>query len=262
MDYPVSKENGEYKLKDEVAKLVPAQDEAKADSKSNAKAVAEELNSDESSDDSLDDLFDDDDSDIHSESDLSDFEDESDEDSKDESDEDSDDEVEDTPKKAQVGKKREAGSSIKTPAPEKKAKLVTPSGEKKTDVKKGSGHTATPHPSKQAVKTPAMDKQKQVPEDESDEDSNDEVEDTPKKAQVGKKREVGSSIKTPAPEKKAKLVTPSGGKKRDVKKGSGHTATPHPSKQAVKTLAMDKQKQVPKSGGSVSCKFCNKDLQL
>ncbi|KAK1309642.1 Histone deacetylase HDT2 [Acorus calamus] len=129
MDYPVSKENGEDKLKDEVAKLVPVQDEAKADSKSTAKAVAEELKSNESSDDSQDDLLDDDDFDIHSESDKSD--------SEDESDEDSDDEVEDTPKKAQVGKKREVGSSIKTPAPEKKAKL--------------------------AVKIPAMDKQKQVP---------------------------------------------------------------------------------------------------
>ncbi|KAK1301196.1 Histone deacetylase HDT2 [Acorus calamus] len=131
MDYPVSKEND--KLKDEVATLVPVQDEAKADLKSNAKAVAEELKSDESYDDSLDDPFFDDDFDIHSE--------------------------------AQVGKKREVGSSITTHAPEKKAKLVTPSGGKKTgaDVKEGSGHTATLHPPKQAAKIPAMDKQKQVP---------------------------------------------------------------------------------------------------
>ncbi|KAA8544193.1 hypothetical protein F0562_022171 [Nyssa sinensis] len=64
--------------------------------------------------------------------------------------EDSDDE--ETPKKADQGKKRPTESATKTPVPAKKAKLVTP---QKTDGKKGGAHTATPHPSKQAGKTPA-----------------------------------------------------------------------------------------------------------
>lgn len=95
--------------------------------------------------------------------------------------------------------------------------------------------------------------------DEEDEDSSDEEdEDAPKNVKQGKKRPVESATKTPAPEKKAKLVTPqkSGG---DGKKGSNaHTATPHPSKQAGKAKADKAKPQTPKSGGPIACKSCSK----
>ncbi|MCD9561333.1 Histone deacetylase hdt1 [Datura stramonium] len=68
----------------------------------------------------------------------------SDEDQSDESDE-------ETPKKAEPSKKRPADSAVKTPVPDKKTKFTTP---QKTDGKKGAVHVATPHPSKQAGKTP------------------------------------------------------------------------------------------------------------
>ncbi|KAG6512966.1 hypothetical protein ZIOFF_031105 [Zingiber officinale] len=63
----------------------------------------------------------------------------------------------------EVGNKRPANSSSKTPVPEKKAKLVSSGGNQKSgaDGKKG-GHIATPYPAKQG-KTPAnsVDKLKQ-----------------------------------------------------------------------------------------------------
>ncbi|XP_055808952.1 histone deacetylase HDT1-like [Solanum dulcamara] len=67
------------------------------------------------------------------------------------SDEDQSDESEETPKKAEPSKKRPADSAAKTPVPDKKTKFTTP---QKTDGKKGAVHVATPHPSKQAGKTP------------------------------------------------------------------------------------------------------------
>ncbi|KAJ0976310.1 hypothetical protein J5N97_018275 [Dioscorea zingiberensis] len=99
-------------------------------------------------------------------------------------------------------------------------------------------------------------------DDEDDEDNSDEEdEETPNKVESGKKRLPESASKTPAPAKKAKLVSPAGGQKTggDGKKG-GHTATPHPAKQVGKTPASgDKSKQqTPKSAGSVACKSCSK----
>ncbi|GAB2300680.1 hypothetical protein Dimus_034716 [Dionaea muscipula] len=92
-------------------------------------------------------------------------------------------------------------------------------------------------------------------DDDSDEDEEME-EDTPKKADLGKKRHVEAAAKTPASNKKAKLVTP---QKTDGKKASGHVATPHPSKQAGKATAdKPKQQQTPKSGGSFTCGSCSK----
>ncbi|NP_001312463.1 histone deacetylase HDT1-like [Nicotiana tabacum] len=93
-------------------------------------------------------------------------------------------------------------------------------------------------------------------EDESDgDDESDEgEEETPKKAEPGKKRKADSATKTPVPDKKAKFVTP---QKTDGKKGSGHVATPHPSKQAGKSPA-NKNQQTPKSGGAHLCKTCNR----
>ncbi|XP_042379725.1 histone deacetylase HDT2-like [Zingiber officinale] len=85
------------------------------------------------------------------------------EDGSDDEDESSEEEEEATPKKVEVGNKRPANSSSKTPDPEKKAKLVSSGGNQKpgADGKKG-GHIATPYPAKQG-KTPAnsVDKSKQ-----------------------------------------------------------------------------------------------------
>lgn len=96
-------------------------------------------------------------------------------------------------------------------------------------------------------------------DDDEDSDKEDD-EETPKKAELGKKRTNESAVKTPVPAKKAKgPVSP----KSEGKKG-GHTATPHPAKNAGKTPATgDKSKgqQTPKSGGKsggISCKSCSK----
>ncbi|XP_043724567.1 histone deacetylase HDT1-like [Telopea speciosissima] len=97
-------------------------------------------------------------------------------------------------------------------------------------------------------------------EDDESSDEDDEETPTPKKVEQGKKRPLDSVAKTPASDKKAKLVTP---QKTDGKKGGGHTATPHPNKQAAKTPASnDKSKgqQTPKSGGQFSCKPCSKSF--
>lgn len=83
--------------------------------------------------------------------DASDDSDSEDEDDTDEED-DEEEEEQETPKKAELGKKKRPTESVsKTPVPAKKAKLDTP---QKTDGKKGGGHIATPHPAKQAGKTP------------------------------------------------------------------------------------------------------------
>ncbi|KAG6678934.1 hypothetical protein I3842_14G106500 [Carya illinoinensis] len=89
-------------------------------------------------------------------------------------------------------------------------------------------------------------------------DESDEDEETPKKAELGKKRPSDSATKTPVPAKKAKSATP---QKTDGKKGV-HTATPHPSKKAGKTPAISDQSkaQTPKSGGQYSCKSCSKSF--
>ncbi|KAM1184304.1 hypothetical protein TB2_013430 [Malus domestica] len=99
--------------------------------------------------------------------------------------------------------------------------------------------------------------------DESDDDSDsdddsEEDEETPKKADVGKKRPAESS-KTPANDKKPKFVTP---EKIGSRKGSVHTATPHPSKQTGKKPATSDQskQQAPKSSGAFHCQPCNRSF--
>ncbi|KAH6762243.1 hypothetical protein C2S52_019676 [Perilla frutescens var. hirtella] len=62
--------------------------------------------------------------------------------------------------KVEPSKKRASESATKTPVQDKKAK-VTP---QKTDGKKVSGHVATPHPAKQAGKTPANKPNQQTPQ--------------------------------------------------------------------------------------------------
>ncbi|KAL1549337.1 Histone deacetylase hdt1, variant 2 [Salvia divinorum] len=96
-------------------------------------------------DDTSDDMMSEDDDEDDSEDDASDESDESDE---------------ETPKKAESSKKRAAESVTKTPVQDKKAKL-TP---QKTDGKKVSGHVATPHPAKQAGKTPGNKPNQQTPQ--------------------------------------------------------------------------------------------------
>ncbi|CAO2824093.1 unnamed protein product [Amaranthus hypochondriacus] len=98
-------------------------------------------------------------------------------------------------------------------------------------------------------------------DEDEDEDEDDEEEDsgeeTPIKVQV-KKRPVGSTSKTPVPEKKAKFSTPQG--KAEGKKVSGHVATPHPAKHAGKIPAnADKtNKQTPSK--AFTCSSCNKSF--
>ncbi|GER45394.1 histone deacetylase HDT1 [Striga asiatica] len=95
-------------------------------------------------------------------------------------------------------------------------------------------------------------------DDSQDEDDSDESgesdEETPKKAEPSKKRPSESATKTPVQSKKAK-ATP---QKTDGKKAGGHVATPHPAKQAGKTPANKPNQQTTKSGGSHSCKSCNR----
>ncbi|XP_061340277.1 histone deacetylase HDT1 isoform X1 [Gastrolobium bilobum] len=97
-------------------------------------------------------------------------------------------------------------------------------------------------------------------EDDSDNDEESDDEETPKKAEVSNKRVLDSSKKTPVPVKKAKFVTP---QKTDGKNG-GHVATPHPSKQAGKATANNREPvklQTPKSVGDYSCKPCNRSFK-
>ncbi|KAA8550229.1 hypothetical protein F0562_001913 [Nyssa sinensis] len=148
-DLPVlPTENG--KLEPKVEKVKPATNKgntAKPASSAKPKVTLVEPKKDDESgddDDEEDDSDDEEDSDDVDEDMLHATDDSSD-------DEESDDEDEETPKKPDQGKKRPTESATKTPVPAKKAKLATP---QKTDGKKGGGHTATPHPSKKAEKTP------------------------------------------------------------------------------------------------------------
>ncbi|KAJ0083860.1 hypothetical protein Patl1_30498 [Pistacia atlantica] len=141
----IAAENGKGGLKVEKAKAPVKANAGKPEIsvKPSKATIKPEENDDSDSDDSMDDGVEDDSDEI------SDDEEGSDEDEDDSEDEDSD-EDEETPKKAVAGKKRPTESATKTPVPAKKAKApATP----QTDGKKGV-HVATPHPSKQAGKTP------------------------------------------------------------------------------------------------------------
>ncbi|KAE9461317.1 hypothetical protein C3L33_06768, partial [Rhododendron williamsianum] len=96
-----------------------------------------------------------------------------------------------------------------------------------------------------------------IGDSDDEDDSEDEDEETPQKAVSGQKRPIKSATKTPVAAKKAKSDTP---QKTDGKKGGGHTATPHPSKNQGKTAANSNKsnEKTPKSGGKISCKSCTK----
>ena len=97
--------------------------------------------------------------------------------------------------------------------------------------------------------------------EDEDEDSEEEHEQTPNKVDGSKKRAAESS-KTPV-QKKAKFVTP---EKIGGKQGAVHTATPYPSKQALKkpTSSDQAKQQSSKSSGSgeFRCNPCNRYLSV
>ncbi|THU68728.1 hypothetical protein C4D60_Mb08t06920 [Musa balbisiana] len=147
--------NGKSEVKDEKPKLSGGKPNAqKSDATVNKpKPKIEEPKEDEKQkiNEDTDDEEDDDDESEEDESgddeDMLDGEDDSDEEDEDDS---SDDEEEATPKQVEIGKKRPAGSALKTPGQEKKAKLISPAGNQKTGGGgKKTGHIATPYPAKQ-----------------------------------------------------------------------------------------------------------------
>ncbi|KAL0316138.1 UNVERIFIED_CONTAM: Histone deacetylase HDT1 [Sesamum radiatum] len=101
-------------------------------------------------------------------------------------------------------------------------------------------------------------------EDESDDESDESNKKTPKKVETSKKRPVESATKTPVPTKRQKrlpkkqVISCSETILSDGKKSGGHVDTPYPAKQAAKTAANKPNQQTPKSGGSHSCKSCNR----
>ncbi|KAK1322813.1 Histone deacetylase HDT2 [Acorus calamus] len=143
---------------------------------------------------------------------------------------------------------------------DKVPKLVPAKDEAKVDSKSNSG-IVSDDDSEDDDMSEDDESDSETESDGSDDEEGSDDEDASDSDEVesSKKRAAESATKTPVPEKKAKLVTPSKGEKTgaDGKKG-GHIATPHPSKQAAKTPATDKQKQTPKSAGSVACKSCSK----
>ncbi|URE26452.1 Histone deacetylase [Musa troglodytarum] len=154
---------GKSEVKDEKPKLFGGKPNAqKSDATVNKpKPKIEEPKEDEKQKTNEDEDEDDDDDDDDDESeedesgddeDMLDGEDDSNEEDEDDS---SDDEEEATPKQVETGKKRPAGSALKTPGQEKKAKLISPAGNQKTGGGgKKTGHIATPYPAKKG-KSPA-----------------------------------------------------------------------------------------------------------
>ncbi|KAL6133545.1 hypothetical protein ACLB2K_065780 [Fragaria x ananassa] len=132
--------------------LEEAKNEIKSDQKDSS---SDDDDDDDDDDESEDEEFDqvksvEDGSEDDDQSSDDDDDDDDDSDDEDDEDDDSEEEHEETPNKVE-GSNKHAAESSKTPV-QKKAKFVTP---EKTGGKKGAVHTATPYPSKQAVKKPA-----------------------------------------------------------------------------------------------------------
>ncbi|CAL5436225.1 unnamed protein product [Camellia sinensis] len=187
-----------------------------------------------------------------------------DEDVEDEFDEDDSSEDEDIRRLiTENGKDESKGEEAKPAASKgKAAKLpkVTVVEPKKDDDSDEDDDTDDDDEDVDKVMMDASDDSDSEDEDDTDEEDDEEEEDeeTPKKAELSKKKRPTESVsKTPVPAKKAKLDTP---QKTDGKKGGGHTATPHPAKQAGKTPnSSEKSKEkTPKSDSKVSCKSCSK----
>ncbi|THU68195.1 hypothetical protein C4D60_Mb08t01360 [Musa balbisiana] len=158
--------NGKTNVKDEqpkstagkpnvsAAKVKPKVDELKKADKQKANKEDDEDEEESEEDESDDD------------EDTAKAEAEDDSDSEDEDEDESSDEDEATFKKAEPSNKRPAGSALKTPVSEKKAKLRVSQGpggsQKKGGVGKKDGQPATPNAAKRSGKTPATnDKSKQ-----------------------------------------------------------------------------------------------------
>ncbi|XP_062003800.1 histone deacetylase HDT1 isoform X1 [Rosa rugosa] len=105
--------------------------------------------------------------------------------------------------------------------------------------------------------------------EDEDDDSEEENEETPNKSDSltmelfkvdGSNKRAAESSKTPV-QKKAKFVTP---EKTSGKKGAVHTATPYPSKQALKKPANTDQTKLQSSkssgGGAFRCDPCNRSF--
>ncbi|WVZ90395.1 hypothetical protein U9M48_036701 [Paspalum notatum var. saurae] len=146
LNVPVLKENGKAEVKTDAAA-------------SKSSAVAKDIEKKSKDDDDSDeDETDDSDEDEGLSPEEGDDDETSDEEDSSEDDEDSDEDEEEqtpTPKKPEAGKKRAAENALKTPLSDKKAKAATPSGQKTGGKKGAAPHVATPHPAKQAGKTPA-----------------------------------------------------------------------------------------------------------
>lgn len=187
-----------------------------------------------------------------------------DEDVEDEFDEDDSSEDEDIRRLITDNGKNESKGEEAKPAESKgkAAKLpkVTVVEPKKDDDSDEDDDTDDDDEDVEKVMMDASDDSDSEDEDDTDEEDGEEEEDeeTPKKAELGKKKRPTESVsKTPVPAKKAKLDTP---QKTDGKKGGGHTATPHPAKQAGKTpnTSGKSKEKTPKSDSKVSCKSCSK----
>ncbi|CAL5357149.1 unnamed protein product [Camellia sinensis] len=187
-----------------------------------------------------------------------------DEDVEDEFDEDDSSEDEDIRRLiTENGKDESKGEEAKPAASKgKAAKLpkVTVVEPKKDDDSDEDDDTDDDGEDVDKVMMDASDDSDSEDEDDTDEEDDEEEEDeeTPKKAELSKKKRPTESVsKTPVPAKKAKLDTP---QKTDGKKGGGHTATPHPAKQAGKTpnTSEKSKEKTPKSDSKVSCKSCSK----
>ncbi|CAL5432271.1 unnamed protein product [Camellia sinensis] len=187
-----------------------------------------------------------------------------DEDVEDEFDEDDSSEDEDIGRLiTENGKDESKGEEAKPAASKgKAAKLpkVTVVEPKKDDDSDEDDDTDDDAEDVDKVMMDASDDSDSEDEDDTDEEDDEEEEDeeTPKKAELSKKKRPTESVsKTPVPAKKAKLDTP---QKTDGKKGGGHTATPHPAKQAGKTpnTSEKSKEKTPKSDSKVSCKTCSK----
>ncbi|KAK1426029.1 hypothetical protein QVD17_14696 [Tagetes erecta] len=170
---------------------------------------------------------------------------------------DTDEEEEDTPLPISNGKQEAKKVENQVTGNKKdgkqKVKIVEPEKDKKADEDDSDSD-----------EDDSMSEDEDSDEDNEDdssdsEDDSEEEEETPKKPQSGKKRPNESAIKTPANEKKAKLVTP---QKTDGKKAGGHVATPHPSKQGKPSANKQKQESpASTSGGAHSCKACNRNFK-
>uniref|UniRef100_A0A7N1A6W9 Nucleoplasmin-like domain-containing protein n=1 Tax=Kalanchoe fedtschenkoi TaxID=63787 RepID=A0A7N1A6W9_KALFE len=141
-------ENGKHELVNVASTKPAAADEAKVSVQEAAKE-AKACNYEDSSDDK--DFSDSEDEDLSDDGDEKMGEGDSD----DEEDISEEDEKTLNPKKE--NKKRPTEPENKTPVPSKKAKNAT---SQKTDGKKAAAHTATPHPAKQAGKTPKSENSK------------------------------------------------------------------------------------------------------